>query len=96
MYFFSGRDSRIHVFRLSDFEGDFRNESSACGHQDLKEHHLERTRGCHMYAISRHGGSHLRMVSCFPFQAMFSKLHSCVGASHMSDNRHVRCYAMAC
>ncbi|PNF14495.1 GTPase-activating Rap/Ran-GAP domain-like protein 3 [Cryptotermes secundus] len=57
-----GRDSKIHVFRLSDFDGDFSNEGSARGRQDLKEHRLERTRGCHMYAISRAGGSHLRMV----------------------------------
>jgi hypothetical protein len=68
MYFFPGRDSKIHVFRLSDFDGDFSNESSARGRQDLKEHRLERTRGCHMYAVSRPGGSHLRMVSCLPFQ----------------------------
>jgi hypothetical protein len=58
-----GRDSKIHVFRLSDFDRDFSAESSARGRQDLKEHRLERTRGCHMYAISRPGGSHLRMVS---------------------------------
>jgi len=58
----SGRDSKIHVFRLSDFDGDLNTESSAMGRQDLKEHRLERTRGCHMYAISRPGGSHLRMV----------------------------------
>jgi hypothetical protein len=51
------------VFRLSDFDGDFSTENSARGRQDLKEHRLERTRGCHMYAISRPGGSHLRMVS---------------------------------
>ncbi|XP_069702439.1 GTPase-activating Rap/Ran-GAP domain-like protein 3 isoform X2 [Periplaneta americana] len=57
-----GRDSKIHVFRLSDFDADFSIDSSARGRQDLKEHRLERTRGCHMYAISRPGGSHLRMV----------------------------------
>ncbi|KAJ9592123.1 hypothetical protein L9F63_001351, partial [Diploptera punctata] len=57
-----GRDSKIHVFRLSDFDGEFSTEASARGRQDLKEHRLERTRGCHMYAISRPGGSHLRMV----------------------------------
>ena len=58
-----GRDSKIHVFRLSDFDGEFSTEASARGRQDLKEHRLERTRSCHMYAISRPGGSHLRMVS---------------------------------
>ncbi|XP_075227777.1 GTPase-activating Rap/Ran-GAP domain-like protein 3 isoform X2 [Lycorma delicatula] len=60
-----GRDSKIHVFRLSDFEGD--SSSGSTGENvksrlDLKEHRLERTRGCSMYAVSRPGGSHLRMV----------------------------------
>lgn len=66
----SGRDSKIHVFRLSDFDGDFNTDSPARGRQDLKEHRLERTRGCHMYAISRPGGSHLRMVSGSTFHAV--------------------------
>ncbi|KAG8292577.1 GTPase-activating Rap/Ran-GAP domain-like protein 3 [Homalodisca vitripennis] len=55
-----GRDSKMHVFRLSDFEGDM--EAGTRGRADLKEHRLEKTKGCTMYAISRPGGSHLRMV----------------------------------
>lgn len=51
----------MHVFRLSDFEGDV--QAGTRGRADLKEHRLEKTRGCTMYAISRPGGSHLRMVS---------------------------------
>nr|CAD7462843.1 unnamed protein product [Timema tahoe] len=58
-----GRDSKIHVFRLSDFDGELSGETTARGRADLKEHRLERTRGCQMYVISRPGGSHLRMVS---------------------------------
>ncbi|RZF36202.1 hypothetical protein LSTR_LSTR008528 [Laodelphax striatellus] len=60
-----GRDSKIHVFRLSDFESDSNGTQSTDNvrtRMDLKEHRLERTRGCGMYAISRPGGSHLRMV----------------------------------
>ncbi|XP_042205762.1 GTPase-activating Rap/Ran-GAP domain-like protein 3 isoform X2 [Homarus americanus] len=55
----AGRDGKIHVFRLSDFEGD---EERVKTKADLKDHRLERTKGCHLYAISRPGGSHLRMV----------------------------------
>ncbi|XP_068243929.1 GTPase-activating Rap/Ran-GAP domain-like protein 3 [Palaemon carinicauda] len=54
-----GRDSKIHVFRLSDFECD---DDRIRAKADLKDHRLERTKGCHLYAISRPGGSHLRMV----------------------------------
>ncbi|XP_064458202.1 GTPase-activating Rap/Ran-GAP domain-like protein 3 isoform X3 [Ornithodoros turicata] len=55
-----GRDSRIHVFRLTDFEGEANN--GVRNRSDLREHKLERTKGCHIYGISRPGGSHLRMV----------------------------------
>lgn len=56
----SGRDGKIHVFRLSDFECE---DDHVRTKSELKEHRLERTKGCHIYAISRPGGSHLRMVS---------------------------------
>ncbi|GIY89820.1 hypothetical protein CDAR_522612 [Caerostris darwini] len=56
-----GRDSRIHVFRLSDFEGE-QNESLIRTKADVRDHKIERTKGCNMYALSRPGGSHLRMV----------------------------------
>ncbi|XP_077505227.1 GTPase-activating Rap/Ran-GAP domain-like protein 3 isoform X8 [Amblyomma americanum] len=57
-----GRDSRVHVFRLTDFEGDTGN-SLVRTRSDLREHKLERTKGCHLYALSRPGGSHLRMAA---------------------------------
>ncbi|CAN8019583.1 unnamed protein product, partial [Ixodes persulcatus] len=57
-----GRDSRVHVFRLTDFEGDATN-ALVRSRPDLREHKLERTKGCHLYALSRPGGSHLRMVA---------------------------------
>lgn len=51
----------MYVFRLSDFEGEI--DAGTRGKTELKEHRLEKTRGCTMYATSRPGGSHLRMVS---------------------------------
>lgn len=62
---FIGRDSKVHVFRLSDFENEVITSSDFVikGRQDLKEHKIERTRGCMMYATSKPGGSHLRIVS---------------------------------
>ncbi|XP_022643618.1 GTPase-activating Rap/Ran-GAP domain-like protein 3 isoform X3 [Varroa destructor] len=58
-----GRDSRVHVFRLSDFEIDLSFGAVKTRH-DLREHRLERTKGCHLYSLSRPGGSHLRMAVC--------------------------------
>ncbi|XP_072152302.1 GTPase-activating Rap/Ran-GAP domain-like protein 3 isoform X3 [Bemisia tabaci] len=60
-----GKDGKIYVFRLSDFESDSNTELVPRSKQDVKEHRLERTRGCQSYAISRPGGSHLRMVVSF-------------------------------
>lgn len=55
-----GKDGKIYVFRLSDFEKEPAEEARS--KHDIKEHRLERTKGCHLYAISRPGNSHLRMV----------------------------------
>ena len=42
--FFAGKDSRIHVFRLIDFEGE-QMESSIRSKNDIKDHKIERTKG---------------------------------------------------
>ncbi|XP_066294167.1 GTPase-activating Rap/Ran-GAP domain-like protein 3 isoform X3 [Branchiostoma lanceolatum] len=56
-----GKECKVHVFRLSDFEGGY-NEALVRTKADCKDHRLERTKGCHLYALSRPGGSFLRMV----------------------------------
>lgn len=39
-----GRDSRIHVFRLSDFEGE-QNEGFVRTKGDVRDHKIEKTKG---------------------------------------------------
>ncbi|XP_014661632.1 PREDICTED: GTPase-activating Rap/Ran-GAP domain-like protein 3 [Priapulus caudatus] len=56
-----GKESRVYVCRLSDFEGQS-HEQTTRTKADLKNNRLEITKGCHLYALSRPGGSHLRMV----------------------------------
>lgn len=58
-----GRDSKIYVFRLSEFEQDTQKDVKS--KLDLKDHKLERTKGCSMYAISKPGGSRLKMVKIY-------------------------------
>jgi hypothetical protein len=60
-FYVVGRDSKIYVFRLSEFEPETQKEVKS--KSDLKDHKLERTRGCSMYAISKPGGSRLKMVN---------------------------------
>uniref|UniRef100_A0A182W0Z5 Rap-GAP domain-containing protein n=1 Tax=Anopheles minimus TaxID=112268 RepID=A0A182W0Z5_9DIPT len=50
---------RIHVFRLNEFSDDRLVQRSRI---DVKERRIEKTRGCHLYAISRAGEAHLRMA----------------------------------
>ena len=63
----------MHVFRLSDFEGE---DERVRSKGELKEHRLEKTKGCHLYAISRPGGSHLRMVSSSSSSSSSSSISS--------------------
>ncbi|XP_033104198.1 GTPase-activating Rap/Ran-GAP domain-like protein 3 [Anneissia japonica] len=56
-----GKESRVYVFRLSMLEGE-KNQHVLLGRAEIKEHKLERTKGCHLYALSRPGGIHLRMA----------------------------------
>lgn len=59
----TGKDSRVHAFRLTDFEGES-NEEIIRNKNDAKERKLEGTKGSHLYAVSRPGCSHLRLVVC--------------------------------
>lgn len=60
---------RIHVFRLKEFQvTPTANAIEEDGRQlcrnysDIKERRIERTRGCHLYAISRSCGGHTRLL----------------------------------
>ncbi|XP_052567253.1 GTPase-activating Rap/Ran-GAP domain-like protein 3 isoform X2 [Culex pipiens pallens] len=50
---------RVHVFRLSEFSDDRLGQRSRI---DVKDRRIDKTRGCHLYAISRAGEAHLRMA----------------------------------
>ncbi|XP_074653894.1 GTPase-activating Rap/Ran-GAP domain-like protein 3 isoform X3 [Tubulanus polymorphus] len=56
-----GKDCKVHVFRLTDFEGEMY-EDCVRSKPDCKEHKIEKTRGCQSYAVSRPSGSHLRLA----------------------------------
>ncbi|PIK60818.1 putative GTPase-activating Rap/Ran-GAP domain-like protein 3 [Apostichopus japonicus] len=83
-YVIEGKEGRIYVFRLSDFEGEEQTDHIRT-RSDCKDHKLEKTRGqitgirrffarvftpltrarhgmYFIFAVSRPGGSHLRMV----------------------------------
>lgn len=51
---------RIHVFRLNEFKEDAIRIRSRL---HVKDRRIEKTRGCHLYAISKGGDGHLRMAT---------------------------------
>ncbi|KAM6371885.1 GTPase-activating Rap/Ran-GAP domain-like protein 3 isoform 3-T3 [Pluvialis apricaria] len=57
-----GKDSRLLVFRLSAVQKDIETKQMIRSKYDCKENKLERTKGCHLYAINTHHGSELRIV----------------------------------
>ncbi|KAJ8672830.1 hypothetical protein QAD02_004090 [Eretmocerus hayati] len=58
------KDCNVHVFRLSELECDGSingGRPSVKTRTHAKQRRLERTKGCHLYCLTRPGGSHLRM-----------------------------------
>ncbi|KAI1232246.1 GTPase-activating Rap/Ran-GAP domain-like protein 3, partial [Lamprotornis superbus] len=57
-----GKDSRILVFRLNAIQKAIETKKIIRSKYDCRENKLERTKGCHLYAINTHHGSELRIV----------------------------------
>ncbi|XP_064380083.1 GTPase-activating Rap/Ran-GAP domain-like protein 3 isoform X2 [Dromaius novaehollandiae] len=57
-----GKDSRLLVFRLSAVQKDIETKQMIRSKYDCRENKLERTKGCHLYAINTHHGIELRIV----------------------------------
>ncbi|XP_076275475.1 GTPase-activating Rap/Ran-GAP domain-like protein 3 isoform X1 [Rhynchophorus ferrugineus] len=69
----SSKECKIYVFRLSQI-GSMTDTKTRL---DLKDHRMEKTRGTHLYAISRSGGAKLRMcVAIGKRLLMFQWKHS--------------------
>lgn len=50
---------RIHVFKLNEFRDDQLKIRSKI---DIRDRRIEKTRGCHLYTISKGGDGHLRIA----------------------------------
>ncbi|NWU98044.1 GARL3 protein, partial [Upupa epops] len=57
-----GKDSRLLVFRLSAVQKDIETKQIIRSKYHCRENKLERTKGCHLYAINTHHGNELRIV----------------------------------
>lgn len=50
---------RIHVFKLNEFKDD---QLKLRTKSDIRDRRIEKTRGCHLYTISKGGDGHLRIA----------------------------------
>ncbi|XP_037653261.1 GTPase-activating Rap/Ran-GAP domain-like protein 3 isoform X3 [Choloepus didactylus] len=57
-----GKDARLFVFRLSTVQKDIEGEQTVKSKYDCRENKLEKTKGCHLYAINTHHSRELRIV----------------------------------
>ncbi|XP_075761887.1 GTPase-activating Rap/Ran-GAP domain-like protein 3 isoform X1 [Pelodiscus sinensis] len=58
-----GKDSRLLVFRMSAVQNEVEVKQMAKSKYDCRENKLEKTKGCHLYAINTHHSSELRIVA---------------------------------
>ncbi|XP_057405082.1 GTPase-activating Rap/Ran-GAP domain-like protein 3 isoform X1 [Balaenoptera acutorostrata] len=57
-----GKDARLFVFRLSAVQRGMEGKQAVKGKYDCRENKLEKTKGCHLYAINTHHSRELRIV----------------------------------
>ncbi|XP_075704460.1 LOW QUALITY PROTEIN: GTPase-activating Rap/Ran-GAP domain-like protein 3, partial [Rhinoderma darwinii] len=57
-----GKDARLYVFRLSAIRKDVEDNRAPRSKYECRENKLEKTKGCHLYAISTHHSHELRVV----------------------------------
>ncbi|XP_038637538.1 GTPase-activating Rap/Ran-GAP domain-like protein 3 isoform X6 [Scyliorhinus canicula] len=58
-----GKDARLFVFRLSAVRKALEEKQPVKSKSDSKDNKLEKTKGCHLYAINTHHGAELRIVA---------------------------------
>uniref|UniRef100_A0A2I3T6E2 GTPase-activating Rap/Ran-GAP domain-like protein 3 n=1 Tax=Pan troglodytes TaxID=9598 RepID=A0A2I3T6E2_PANTR len=57
-----GKDARLFVFRLSALQKGLEGKQAGKSRSECRENKLEKTKGCHLYAINTHHSRELRIV----------------------------------
>ncbi|KAM5145388.1 GTPase-activating Rap/Ran-GAP domain-like protein 3 [Mantella aurantiaca] len=58
-----GKDARLYVFRLSAIRKGLEDKQIPRSKYECRENKLEKTKGCHLYAINTHHSQELRIVA---------------------------------
>ncbi|XP_078475206.1 GTPase-activating Rap/Ran-GAP domain-like protein 3 [Lampetra planeri] len=68
-----GKESRVFVFRLSAVWKSVEEQAAVLGRVECREHKLEKTKGCHLYAVNTHSAAGtLRVVSATRYKLLLA------------------------
>ncbi|XP_073414714.1 GTPase-activating Rap/Ran-GAP domain-like protein 3 isoform X3 [Dendrobates tinctorius] len=90
-----GKDARLYVFRLSAIRKDLEDNQVPRNKYECRENKLEKTKGCHLYAINTHHSQELRVVVAIRNKLLLitrkhSAAHSAAGASPVEAFQYIR------
>ncbi|CAJ0952417.1 unnamed protein product [Ranitomeya imitator] len=95
-----GKDARLYVFRLSTIRKDLEDNQVPRNKYECRENKLEKTKGCHLYAINTHHSQELRVVVAIRNKLLLitrkhSATHSTAGASPVEAFQYIRVHFVA-
>ncbi|XP_040298752.1 GTPase-activating Rap/Ran-GAP domain-like protein 3 isoform X2 [Bufo bufo] len=90
-----GKDARLYVFWLSVIRKDLEDNQAPRNKYECRENKLEKTKGCHLYAINTHHGHELRVVVAIRNKLLLvtrkpSALTSAAGSSPVEAFQYIR------
>uniref|UniRef100_A0A673J8R6 GTPase-activating Rap/Ran-GAP domain-like protein 3 n=1 Tax=Sinocyclocheilus rhinocerous TaxID=307959 RepID=A0A673J8R6_9TELE len=89
-----GKDARLYVYRLSTLKRGIEERQLVRTKCDSRENKLEKTKGCHLYAINTHHGVELRIVVAIRNKLLLiTRKQSRLDSYRKGENDHMICVA---
>ncbi|XP_075041790.1 GTPase-activating Rap/Ran-GAP domain-like protein 3 isoform X2 [Mixophyes fleayi] len=90
-----GKDARLYVFRLSAIKKGLEDKQVPRNKYECRENKLEKTKGCHLYAINTHHSLELRIIVAIRNKLLLitrknNPLSSSVGFSAVEEFQYIR------
>ncbi|XP_044160386.1 LOW QUALITY PROTEIN: contactin-associated protein-like 5 [Bufo gargarizans] len=90
-----GKDARLYVFWLSAIRKDLEDNQAPRNKYECRENKLEKTKGCHLYAINTHHSHELRVVVAIRNKLLLitrkpNALNSAAGSSPVEAFQYIR------
>ncbi|XP_063792024.1 GTPase-activating Rap/Ran-GAP domain-like protein 3 isoform X2 [Pseudophryne corroboree] len=90
-----GKDARLYVFRLSTIKKGLEDKQVPRNKYECRENKLEKTKGCHLYAINTHHSLELRIIVAIRNKLLLitrkhNAQNSCAGFSPVEEFQYIR------